>query len=139
MRQLPPPAAADRPRPIDWDREINTSYVDYYRWTQWLFARLYDRGLVYQTEVPVWWCEELKTVLANEEVINGRSERGNHPCVRRPLKQWMLRITAYADRLLDDLDDLDWPESIKAMQREWIGRSRGGRDRLPDRGTRRGR
>jgi leucyl-tRNA synthetase len=110
---------------FDWEREINTSHVDYYRWTQWLFARLYDRGLVYRTEVPVWWCEDLKTVLANEEVINGRSERGNHPCVRRPLKQWMLRITAYADRLLDDLEQLDWPESIKQMQREWIGRSEG--------------
>jgi leucyl-tRNA synthetase len=109
----------------DWEREINTSHVEYYRWTQWLFARLFDRGLVYQTEVPVWWCEELKTVLANEEVINGRSERGNHPCVRKPLKQWMLRITAYADRLLDDLEALDWPESIKMMQREWIGRSEG--------------
>jgi leucyl-tRNA synthetase len=110
---------------FDWEREINTSHADYYRWTQWLFARLYDKGLVYQTEVPVWWCEDLKTVLANEEVINGRSERGNHLCVRRPLKQWMFRITAYADRLLDDLDQLDWPESIKMMQREWIGRSEG--------------
>jgi len=110
----------------DWEREVNTSSVDYYRWTQWLFARLYDRGLVYQTEVPVWWCEELKTVLANEEVINGRSERGSHPCVRRPLKQWMFRITKYAERLLDELETVDWPESIKAMQREWIGRSDGG-------------
>jgi leucyl-tRNA synthetase len=110
---------------FDWEREINTSHPSYYRWTQWLFARLYDQGLVYQSEVPVWWCEELKTVLANEEVINGRSERGNHPCVRRPLKQWMLKITAYADRLLDDLEQVDWPESIKAMQREWIGRSEG--------------
>ena len=109
----------------DWDREINTSDVAFYRWTQWIFARLYDEGLAYQTEVPVWWCEELKTVLANEEVINGRSERGNFPCVRRPLKQWMFKITAYAERLLADLDDLDWPESIKAMQREWIGRSEG--------------
>jgi leucyl-tRNA synthetase len=110
---------------FDWEREINTSSIDYYRWTQWLFARLFDRGLVYRTEVPVWWCEELKTVLANEEVINGRSERGNFPCVRRPLKQWMLRITAYAERLLEELDSLDWPESIKMMQREWIGRSDG--------------
>jgi leucyl-tRNA synthetase len=109
----------------DWDREIDTSSPSYYRWTQWLFARLFERGLVYRAEVPVWWCEELKTVLANEEVINGRSERGNHPCVRRPLKQWMLRITAYADRLLADLETVDWPESIKAMQREWIGRSVG--------------
>jgi leucyl-tRNA synthetase len=109
----------------DWEREINTSDRGYYRWTQWIFARLYDMGLAYQAEVPVWWCEELKTVLANEEVINGRSERGNHPCVRRPLKQWMLKITAYADRLLADLDGLDWPESIKIQQREWIGRSEG--------------
>ncbi len=109
----------------DWNREINTSSPEYYRWTQWLFARLYDRGLVYRNEVPVWWCEELKTVLANEEVIDGRSERGNYPCVRRPLKQWMLRITAYADRLLDDLETVDWPDSIQAMQREWIGRSTG--------------
>ena len=109
----------------DWDRQVNTSAPDYYRWTQWLFTRLYDQGLAYQTEVPVWWCEELKTVLANEEVIDGRSERGDHPCVRRPLKQWMFRITAYADRLLDDLETVDWPESIKAMQREWIGRSEG--------------
>ncbi|MCP3915082.1 MAG: leucine--tRNA ligase [bacterium] len=109
----------------DWSREFATSTPDYYRWTQWIFARLYDRGLAYQTEVPVWWCEGLKTVLSNEEVIGGRSERGDHPCVRRPLKQWMLKITAYADRLLDDLGDVDWPESVKTMQREWIGRSEG--------------
>ncbi len=109
----------------DWAREINTSHPRYYRWTQWLFKRLFQRGLAYQTEVAVWWCEELKTVLANEEVINGRSERGNHPCERRPLRQWVLRITAYADRLLADLEGLDWPESIKAQQREWIGRSEG--------------
>jgi len=115
----------------DWGREINTSSPGYYRWTQWLFARLFDRGLVYRAEVPVWWCEELKTVLANEEVINGRSERGNHPCVRRPLQQWMLRITAYADRLLDDLQTVDWPESIKASQREWIGRSEGAEIEFP--------
>ncbi len=109
----------------DWDREVNTSDPSYYRWTQWIFTRLFDKGLVYQADVPVWWCEELKTVLANEEVIDGRSERGNFPCVRKPLKQWMLRITAYADRLVDDLERLDWPDSVKAMQREWIGRSRG--------------
>jgi leucyl-tRNA synthetase len=115
----------------DWEREINTSDPRYYRWTQWLFKRLFERGLAYQTEVPVWWCEELKTVLANEEVINGRSERGNHPCERRPLKQWMLRITEYADRLLADLDLLDWPESIKAQQREWIGRSEGAEIEFP--------
>jgi leucyl-tRNA synthetase len=109
----------------DWSREIDTSDPKYYRWTQWIFKRLYEKGLAYQAEVPVWWCEELKTVLANEEVINGRSERGNYPCVRRPLKQWMLKITAYAERLLSDLDGIDWPESIKVQQREWIGRSEG--------------
>jgi leucyl-tRNA synthetase len=114
----------------DWSREIDTSDERYYRWTQWVFKRLYERGLAYQAEVPVWWCEELKTVLANEEVINGRSERGNHPCVRRPLKQWMLRITAYAERLLADLDAIDWPESIKIQQREWIGRSEGAQIRF---------
>jgi leucyl-tRNA synthetase len=115
----------------DWERELDTSDPRTYRWTQWLFKRLFERGLAYQAEVPVWWCEELKTVLANEEVINGRSERGNHPCVRRPLKQWMLRITAYAERLLADLDELDWPESIKTQQREWIGRSEGAEIRFP--------
>ena len=109
----------------DWQREFSTSDPAYYRWTQWIFGRLFDAGLAYQAEVPVWWCEELKTVLANEEVIDGRSERGDHPCERRPLKQWMLKITDYAERLLDDLDELDWPESVKAMQREWIGRSDG--------------
>ena len=115
----------------DWDRELATCDPAYYRWTQWIFARLFDLGLAYQAEVPVWWCEELKTVLANEEVINGRSERGDHPCERRPLKQWMLKITAYADRLLDDLEGLDWPESVKTMQREWIGRSEGASIHFP--------
>jgi len=109
----------------DWDREVSTSSVEFYRWTQWLFARLYDQGLVYPTEKPVWWCPECRTVLANEEVINGACERESHPCERRPLKQWMFKITAYADRLLADLEDVDWPESIKSMQREWIGRSDG--------------
>jgi len=109
----------------DWDRELATSDPEYYRWTQWIFCRLFDRGLAYQAEVPVWWCEALKTVLSNEEVINGRSERGDHPCERRPLKQWMLKITEYAQRLIDDLDLVDWPESVKTMQREWIGRSEG--------------
>ncbi|TAJ11504.1 MAG: leucine--tRNA ligase, partial [Planctomycetota bacterium] len=120
----------------DWSREIDTSDERYYRWTQWVFKRLFERGLAYQAEVPVWWCEELKTVLANEEVINGRSERGNHPCVRRPLKQWMLKITAYADRLLEDLDAIDWPESIKIQQREWIGRSEGAAIRFEVEGAR---
>ena len=109
----------------DWSREVNTTEEKYYRWTQWIFTKLYERGLAYQAEIPVWWCEELGTVLANEEVINGLSERGSHPCVKRPLRQWMLKITEYADRLLEDLDKLDWPESVKAMQREWIGRSEG--------------
>src|SRR5262245_25849130 len=110
---------------FDWSREFATCEPEYYRWTQWIFARLFDLGLAYRAEVPVWWCEELKTVLANEEVINGKSERGGFPCVKRPLKQWMLKITAYAERLLTDLEELDWPEHVKAMQREWIGRSEG--------------
>jgi leucyl-tRNA synthetase len=110
---------------IDWDREIDTTDPEYYRWTQWIFLRLFEKGLAYEAEVPVNWCEALGTVLANEEVIDGKSERGGHPVVRRPMKQWMLRITAYADRLLQDLDGLDWPERIKEQQREWIGRSEG--------------
>lgn len=109
----------------DWDREINTTDRGYYKWTQWIFMQLYQKGLAYLDEVAVNWCPALGTVLANEEVIDGRSERGNHPVERRPMKQWMLRITAYAERLLDDLDDLDWPEGIKEMQRNWIGKSTG--------------
>ncbi len=109
----------------DWERELNTTDPKYYRWTQWIFRQLYLRGLAYQAEIPVWWCEALGTVLANEEVIDGRSERGGHPCVRKPLRQWMLKITAYAERLLAELEQVDWPESVKAMQREWIGRSAG--------------
>ena len=109
----------------DWDREINTTDPQYYRWTQWIFCQLYKKGLAYVGEIPVNWCPVLGTVLANEEVINGRSERGNHPVVRRPMKQWVLKITAYAERLLDDLEGLDWPEGIKEMQRNWIGKSTG--------------
>ncbi|MBM7570893.1 leucine--tRNA ligase [Aquibacillus albus] len=109
----------------DWDREINTTDPSYYKWTQWIFLKLYEKGLAYIDEVPVNWCPALGTVLANEEVIDGKSERGGHPVVRKPMKQWMLKITAYADRLLDDLEELDWPESIKDMQRNWIGRSEG--------------
>lgn len=109
----------------DWDREINTTDPDYYKWTQWIFTKLYEKGLAYVDEVPVNWCPALGTVLANEEVIDGKSERGGHPVERRPMRQWMLKITAYADRLLEDLEDLDWPESIKDMQRNWIGRSEG--------------
>jgi leucyl-tRNA synthetase len=113
----------------DWNRDVSTHTKDYYRWTQWIFLKLYEKDLAYEAEIPVWYCEALGTVLANEEVIatpDGlRSERGNHPVERRPLKQWMLRITEYADRLLDGLDDLGWSDSIKAMQRNWIGRSEG--------------
>ncbi|WP_100331897.1 leucine--tRNA ligase [Bacillus xiapuensis] len=109
----------------DWEREINTTDPNYYKWTQWIFLQLYKKGLAYVDEVPVNWCPALGTVLANEEVIDGKSERGGHPVERRPMKQWMLKITAYADRLLEDLEELDWPESIKEMQRHWIGRSEG--------------
>jgi leucyl-tRNA synthetase len=132
----------------DWEREVNTTDPGYYKWTQWIFLQLYDswfnpktkkaeristyRGdepdsvrLAYVAEVPVNWCQELGTVLANEEVIDGKSEVGGFPVVRRPMRQWMLRITAFADRLLDELEGLEWPDSIKALQRNWIGRSEG--------------
>lgn len=109
----------------DWDREINTTDPNYYKWTQWIFIQLYKKGLAYVDEVPVNWCPALGTVLANEEIIDGVSERGGHPVIRKPMRQWMLKITAYADRLLEDLEELDWPESIKEMQRNWIGRSEG--------------
>ena len=109
----------------DWDREINTTDPKYYKWTQWIFLQLYKKGLAYIDEVPVNWCPALGTVLANEEVIDGKSERGGHPVIRKPMKQWVLKITEYADRLLEDLEELDWPESIKEMQRNWIGRSEG--------------
>jgi leucyl-tRNA synthetase len=110
----------------DWEREVNTTDPAYYRWTQWIFLRLYERGLAYQAEMPVNWCPAMGTVLANEEVMtDGTSEVGGHPVVRRPMKQWMLRITEYAERLLTGLDDLDWPEHVKEMQRNWIGRSEG--------------
>jgi leucyl-tRNA synthetase len=110
---------------FDWSREVATSDPKYYKWTQFIFLKLYERGLAYQKEVPVNWCAELKTVLANEEVIDGKSERGGHPVYRVPMKQWMLKITTYAERLLKDLDTLDWPESTKDLQRNWIGRSEG--------------
>jgi len=132
----------------DWQREINTTDPRYYKWTQWVFLQIYNswfnpetnkaepiltyRGknldevrLAYVAEVPVWWCEELGTVLANEEVIDGRSEIGGFPAVRQPMRQWMLRITAYAERLLDELEGLDWPKGIKLLQINWIGRSEG--------------
>ena len=110
---------------FDWDREINTTDPEYYKWTQWIFTKLFEKGLAYEAEVAVNWCPALGTVLANEEVIDGKSERGGHPVFRVPMKQWMLKITAYADRLIDDLDTIDWPESVKDMQRNWIGRSEG--------------
>ncbi len=109
----------------DWDRELSTTDPDYYKWTQWIFLQLYKMGLAYVAEVPVNWCPALGTVLANEEVIDGKSERGGHPVIRKPMRQWILKITAYADRLLTDLEELDWPESLKEMQRNWIGRSEG--------------
>ena len=109
----------------DWDREIATSHPGFYKWTQWIFTKLFERGLAYEAEMAVNWCPELGTVLANEEVEGGLSIIGGHPVERRPLRQWMLKITAYADRLLEDLDALDWPESIKRLQRNWIGRSEG--------------
>src|SRR5438128_1035864 len=145
----------------DWDREVDTTDPDYYRWTQWIFLQIYDtwfdpdqkrgrpiaelpippevraqgasavrayqdsRRLAYQADVPVNWCPELGTVLANEEVDDGKSEIGGFPVVRRPMRQWMLRITAFAERLLNELDGLDWPEGIKLLQRNWIGRSEG--------------
>ena len=109
----------------DWDREINTTDPKYYKWTQWIFLQLYKRGLAYQGEVPVNWCQELGTVLANEEVIDGKSERGGHPVIRKPMRQWVFRITEYAESLLAGLDDVDWPESVKNLQRNWIGRSDG--------------
>ncbi|MGX7109612.1 leucine--tRNA ligase [Facklamia miroungae] len=109
----------------DWDREFSTTDPSYYKWTQWIFTKLYEKGLAYQADVMVNWCEALGTVLANEEIVDGVSERGGHPVVRRPMKQWVLKITEYAQRLLDDLEELDWPESVKEMQRNWIGRSEG--------------
>ena len=109
----------------DWDREIDTTDPQYFRWTQWIFLQLFKQGLAYVDERPVWWCPELKAVLANEEVVDGKSEIGGHPVERRNLRQWVLRITAYAERLLADLKDLNWPESTKRMQEAWIGRSEG--------------
>lgn len=111
----------------DWDREINTTDPSYYKWTQWIFEQLYKRGLAYEDNIEVNWAPDFMggTVVANEEVVDGKTERGGYPVYRVPMRQWVLKITAYADRLIDDLDDLDWPESIKEQQRNWIGRSRG--------------
>ncbi|MEN9836332.1 MAG: hypothetical protein RL011_2525, partial [Pseudomonadota bacterium] len=109
----------------DWSREIDTTDPKYYKWTQWIFRKLYERGLAYESFEPVNWCPELGTVLANEEVIDGKSEVGGFPVIKKPIRQWVLKITAYAERLLQDLDDLDWPDSLKEMQRNWIGKSTG--------------
>jgi leucyl-tRNA synthetase len=109
----------------DWDREIATSDPFYYKWTQWIFTKLFEKGLAYEAEINVNYCPALGTVLANEEVENGKSKEGGYPVERRPLKQWILRITAYADRLLADLDLLDWPDHLKKLQSNWIGRSEG--------------
>ena len=109
----------------DWDREIRTCDPDYYKWTQWIFKKMYDAGLAYISEMPVNWCPGLGTVLANEEVIDGKSERGGFPVYRKMMRQWVLKITDYAEKLLDGLDDIDWPESTKEMQRNWIGKSVG--------------
>ena len=111
----------------DWDREINTTDPNYYKWTQWIFIQLYNKGLAYEAEVPVNWCPELKAVLANEEVVDGKSDIGGFPVLRVPMRQWMLKITDYAESLLNGLDDLDWPQSIKELQRNWIGKSVGAR------------
>jgi leucyl-tRNA synthetase len=109
----------------DWDRELDTTDPKYFRWTQWIFLQLFQKGLAYVDERPVWWCPELRTVLANEEIVDGKSEVGGFPVERRNLRQWVLRITAYAERLLDGLKEVDWPDSTKRMQEAWIGRSEG--------------
>ena len=109
----------------DWDREIDTTDPEYFKWTQWIFLQLFQKKLAYEAEIPVNWCPELKTVLANEEVIDGKSERGGHPVIKKPMRQWMLKITAYAEELLNDLELVDWSEPIKLMQRNWIGKSTG--------------
>ncbi len=111
----------------DWDREVNTTDPNYYKWTQWIFEQLYKKGLAYEDEIMVNWAPDFMggTVVANEEVVDGKTERGGYPVYRVPMRQWVLKITAYADRLIDDLDLVDWPESVKEMQRNWIGRSEG--------------
>ena len=111
----------------DWDREVNTTDPKYYKWTQWIFLQLFKKGLAYEAEVPVNWCPELKAVLSNEEVVDGKSDIGGHPVHRMPMRQWMFKITDYAESLLEGLDDLDWPESVKELQRNWIGKSEGAR------------
>src|SRR5438034_9146877 len=109
----------------DWERELSTTDPGYYRWTQWIFLKLFERGLAYVAEVPVNWCPALGTVLANEEIVDGRSEIGGFEVIRKPMRQWVLKITAYADRLIEDLKLVDWPASTLEMQKNWIGRSVG--------------
>ena len=111
---------------IDWEREINTTDPEYFKWTQWIFLQLFKHGLAYVDQKPVWWCPKLGTVLANEEVIDGKSERGNYPVERKALRQWVLKITAYGDKLMEGVETLDWPEATKRQQKLWIGRSEGG-------------
>ena len=115
----------------DWQREVNTTDSGYYKWTQWIFLQLFQKGLAYEAEVPVNWCLSCKTVLANEEVVDDKCERCGSTVERKKLKQWVLKITAYADRLLEDLADLDWPEKVKEMQKNWIGRSEGAEIEFP--------
>jgi leucyl-tRNA synthetase len=115
----------------DWDRELSTTDQDYYRWTQWIFLKLFERGLAYVAEVPVNWCPALGTVLANEEIVDGKSEVGGFEVVRKPMRQWVLKITAYADRLLEDLTLVEWPTSTMEMQKNWIGRSVGAEVAFP--------
>ena len=109
----------------DWDREVSTSDPSYYKWTQWIFKELYNDGLAREVEMPVNWCEELGTVLANDEVIDGKSERGGYPVVRKNMRQWVIDIPKYAEKLLNGLDEIDWPNSTKENQRNWIGKSIG--------------
>ncbi|MFA6502341.1 MAG: class I tRNA ligase family protein, partial [Parachlamydiales bacterium] len=109
----------------DWSREIATSDSKYYKWTQWIFTKLYNMGLAYEAKINVNYCPELRTILANEEIENGKSKEGGYPIERIPLRQWILKITKYADRLIEDLEEVDWPENVKKLQINWIGKSEG--------------
>ena len=120
----------------DWDMEVNTTDPAFYKWTQWIFVQMFKKGLAYEKEFPINWCPSCKTGLANEEVVNGCCERCGTPVTKKNLRQWMLKITAYADRLLNDLDKLDWPEKVKKMQTDWIGKSYGAEVDFRRRGTR---
>ena len=110
---------------FDWEKCVSTCDPDYYKWTQWIFKQLYNDGLARNVDIPVNWCEELGTVLANDEIIDGKSERGGYPVVRKNMKQWVIDIPKYAEKLLDGLETIDWPESTKEIQRNWIGKSIG--------------